>query len=252
MNLVKGLYGKLPSHGDFVSRDLPPAFINIWDEWLQRGLLSSQETLGDNWLEFYLTSPVWRFALSSGSVDQSSWAGVMIPSVDRVGRYYPFTLLSKMNADTVCFDVISSATDWFIQLENLALEGLDGHLNVEDLYYEMQKIPSLNVMKYRRSKSTNSVNSVNTAFVLTHEEEAPSSVYGSLLDQIYRKDSQSYSLWHCQGSQYVNPSLLVAKGLPPSRCFTALIDGKWEAHNWLMPVPSLVNTNVEYDSEETA
>jgi type VI secretion system protein ImpM len=235
MNHLKGLYGKLPSHGDFVSRDLPPAFVNIWDEWLQRGMLSSQEVLTDDWLDYYLTSPVWRFVLSSGAIDQSSWVGVMIPSVDRVGRYFPFTLLIQLPADTICFDVMSSSTDLFIQMENLALEGLDGHLAVDQLYQKLQKI-YIPTESYHQCKVRTENNATNIAFKLDYEEQSSAGFYGVLLDQLYRKDAQSYSLWHTQGSQHVCPGLLVSKAMPTARSYVALIDGKWDQYNWKSPL----------------
>ena len=51
-----GFFGKLVSHGDFVSRRLPESFMQVWDSWLQHGLLASREALGATWLETYLTS----------------------------------------------------------------------------------------------------------------------------------------------------------------------------------------------------
>lgn len=41
-----GFYGKLRSHGDFVSRGLPHGFVQAWDAWLQTGLLTSQRRHG--------------------------------------------------------------------------------------------------------------------------------------------------------------------------------------------------------------
>ena len=43
-----GIYGKIPAHGDFVSRRLNNDFIRYWDEWLQRGIATSQEQLGEH------------------------------------------------------------------------------------------------------------------------------------------------------------------------------------------------------------
>ena len=86
-----GFFGKLPSHGDFVYRELPNNFISVWDEWLQNFIGSTKEQIGEAWLDTYFTSPIWRFAFSAGVIDQNAWAGIMLPSVDRVGRYFPFT-----------------------------------------------------------------------------------------------------------------------------------------------------------------
>lgn len=53
---VAGWYGKIPSLGDFVSRRLPPDFINTWDTWLQQGMAISRTQLGECWVDLYMTS----------------------------------------------------------------------------------------------------------------------------------------------------------------------------------------------------
>ena len=37
-----GFYGKLPSHGDFVSRSVGSVFLDRWDGWLQSGVAQSR------------------------------------------------------------------------------------------------------------------------------------------------------------------------------------------------------------------
>ena len=91
-----GFYGKLPARGDFVQRNLPRSFIDPWDNWLQEALAGSREQLGEQWLRSYLTSPVWRFALSGGLCGEQVVAGVLIPSVDRVGRYFPLAITALL------------------------------------------------------------------------------------------------------------------------------------------------------------
>jgi type VI secretion system protein ImpM len=87
-----GLFGKLPSRGDFVQLGLPGSFVRPWDAWLQHAMASSQERMGDAWLPAYLESPVWRFILPGGMCGAGAVLGLLMPSVDRVGRYFPLTL----------------------------------------------------------------------------------------------------------------------------------------------------------------
>ena len=77
-----GFYGKIPHKGDFVSRDLSPIFIQFWDTWLQSVLQASREELKEEWLNTFLNSPVWRFVISAGQIDDQAWAGLIMPSVD--------------------------------------------------------------------------------------------------------------------------------------------------------------------------
>ena len=61
-----GFFGKVPTHGDFISRRLPRSFLDPWDHWLQGAIATSRQQLGEGWLEVYLVSPLWRFCLSPG------------------------------------------------------------------------------------------------------------------------------------------------------------------------------------------
>jgi type VI secretion system protein ImpM len=121
---VPGWYGKLPSLGDFASRRLEPDWIARWDAWLAEGLGSMREVRGEAWLAGYLASPPWRFVLSPGVLGEGerAWAGVLMASVDRVGRYFPLTIaapLDSLPSSSVAFDTLLS---WLHGLEDTAAE----------------------------------------------------------------------------------------------------------------------------------
>src|SRR6185312_4673969 len=128
-----GFYGKLPARGDFVSRRLGHAFIEAWDAWLQRAILASREALGGDWLDCYLTSPIWRFAAAAESCGPQAAAGIVMPSVDAVGRYFPLMLGRELppGADLCAF--AAGAPAWFEALEALALSTLDDGFQMESL-----------------------------------------------------------------------------------------------------------------------
>ncbi|MBL4608368.1 MAG: type VI secretion system-associated protein TagF, partial [Pseudomonadales bacterium] len=91
-----GFFGKIPSVGDFVQRNLSVGFVDKWDHWLQNGLYRTAQELAENWPEVYLTSPIWRFVLSSSVVDGHSYVGIMLPSIDSAGRYFPLTVVAPV------------------------------------------------------------------------------------------------------------------------------------------------------------
>ena len=47
--------------------------------------------MGDAWLPAFLEAPVWRFTLPPGMCGARAVLGLMLPSVDRAGRYFPLT-----------------------------------------------------------------------------------------------------------------------------------------------------------------
>jgi type VI secretion system protein ImpM len=86
-----GFYGKIPARGDFVCVSLPRSFVDPWHAWIERMLAASRAELGEEWQPAWLEAPVWRFALPSGLCGPEPALGLWLPSVDRVGRYFPLT-----------------------------------------------------------------------------------------------------------------------------------------------------------------
>ncbi|GFE50902.1 hypothetical protein So717_26550 [Roseobacter cerasinus] len=87
-----GYFGKVPVHGDFVGHGLPRVVENGLDVWLRAAMRASQTQLGRGWLDAFLVTPVWHFAVPAGAFGPETVLGVMMPSVDRVGRYFPLII----------------------------------------------------------------------------------------------------------------------------------------------------------------
>jgi len=79
------LFGKLPAHGDFIARGLGAVEREALDAWLSAEMLAAREALGVDFEDRYDRAPPWRFAGSDG-------AGVLVASVDGVGRRFPLYL----------------------------------------------------------------------------------------------------------------------------------------------------------------
>ncbi len=129
-----GWFGKLPALGDFASRRLPQEFIQPWDSWLQQVVAGSQTILGERWLDTYLTSHIWRFVLAEDCLDSHAWAGILVPSVDRVGRYFPLCIAAELTPDGV-------TSGWFEALEDCARLAL-GSVEVDTFDAALMAIPA--------------------------------------------------------------------------------------------------------------
>ncbi len=228
-----GLFGKLPAHGDFIYRDLPTTFINAWDTWLQSFIGCSQEQIGEAWLDVYLTSPIWRFALSEGVIDQHAWAGIVLPSVDRVGRYFPFSVVTRLPGITNPLEIITQS-NWFDSIESAALKALDGQLVLDDLLEEINRNPLQNVMAYIPAMQTHN-SQQGTLIKMDFEEQSPRSVFSYLLSSSLKESLSSYSVWTTQGSDRVEPCLFYSRGLPQVRGIAAMLDGQWSQWGWHEP-----------------
>ena len=228
--ILTGVFGKLPAHGDFVQRNLPSSFVDVWDDWLQHYIAASQEQLADEWLDIYLTSPLWRFMFSVGSVDENAWAGIMLPSVDKIGRYFPFSIVTRLPTSINSLEFLLSQNSWFDSMEDLALQALSGDLTVELLLQEIEKIKiSYNTIYI----NTDEVEDNNPLVInMDFEEQSPASVSEYMLDSIMKKSVASYSAWTTPGSEYVPPNLFLSQGLPPIHGISAMMNGQWD---WQQP-----------------
>ncbi len=120
-----GAYGKMPTQGDFFRLDLPSAIVTSWDAWLQRSLPGARIGLGDRWQECYFSAPIWRFSVPAGIVGPRAVMGVLMPSVDRVGRAFPLTLLGPTVEQAATPQGHLATTPVFEALELIALDALE-------------------------------------------------------------------------------------------------------------------------------
>jgi type VI secretion system protein ImpM len=227
-----GFFGKLPEFSDFLSRRLPRSFLDPWDAWLQQGILSSRERLGVSWLDTYLTSPIWRFLLTPSVCGPLAWTGVLMPSVDRVGRHFPLTLSADLPTDIGLLPMLVE-TNWFDRLEQLALSTLDEPFDLESFDAELQQLrPSLTLsVLVNKMKGTHN-DAVSWCFGL-----APGASVGQSLPAIAESllggwlERQTF--WWTSGSEKVRPCMLTYRGLPNSAAFAALLDGNWTRWGWV-------------------
>lgn len=91
------LFGKLPTHGDFVSRGLAPEAVDRLDAWAADGLEAAKSRLGEGFETAHGFAPPWRFVQE----EADGWrAGVFAPSADTAGRRF-FLLLGAQGLSAV-------------------------------------------------------------------------------------------------------------------------------------------------------
>ena len=141
--LFAGWHGKLPTLGDFATRRLDAAFVDTWDHWLSEGLAALRQ--GPDWLPAYLASPSWRFLLLPGvlpgDLGRCAWAGVLMPSVDRVGRYYPLTLAAALPSLPQNADEVEALWTWLVRLDEAAADALHEDWAIDALEAELMRLP---------------------------------------------------------------------------------------------------------------
>jgi type VI secretion system protein ImpM len=120
-----GYFGKVPTQGDFVSNGLKRGLADGLDRWLREAMQHSQRRLGRDWLDAFLVAPVWRMALTSGTLGPDPVIGLMMPSVDRIGRYFPLVIAAPLTGLAPDIYDMFDLTDWYEAAEALALSTLN-------------------------------------------------------------------------------------------------------------------------------
>ncbi|MCG7629342.1 type VI secretion system-associated protein TagF [Epibacterium sp. MM17-32] len=210
-----GAYGKMPTVGDFFRLSPPSGFVKMWDPWIQSIMTAGQRTYGPHFDQYYMSAPIWRFTLSAGLAGGQKLTGVLMPSVDRVGRRFPLTLVSALpTPGPVGCDHLSD-TDLFERLEDIALDCLEDNMNQERLAQLLAtvKVPDMRAVAPVRSSGE--------TIVLTGVGEVsrlPVAVAGGLLEQ----QGRDLSVWSAvlDGS----PRMLACKGLPSEAQAMGLFD----------------------------
>lgn len=218
-----GFFGKVSSHGDFVARRLAPAAQGVWDAWLQAGLLASRDQLGARWLETYLGSPIWRFALAPGVLDDNAWAGVLMPSVDRVGRHFPLTIAAA-DAEGGVLDWVAGAGAWYERLEELALSSLAEGFSLEQFDAALL---ALEGPPGRCGAGAGPGGPSGWRLPL-----AGLDAVGAAAPLLAEAALRGQGLWWSDGSDAVEPSVLLCRGLPAPAAFAGLLAGNWRQTGW--------------------
>jgi type VI secretion system protein ImpM len=230
-----GFYGKLPSHGDFVSRSIATTFIDRWDSWLQAGIAQSQRDLGAGWLDLFLTSPLWRFALESGVIGASAFAGVLLPSVDRVGRYFPLTLVAELPTNAHPQLVSVAAASWFDWVEAIARRALGEEiLDLEALLRELRA--SEQMLGHDRLGAqpillpAGGFPGSGSMWRFAADSETDMGRFHARLATGLSGDALApLALWWSAGSDHVQPTVLMTRGLPPAATFQDFLRSEWNS-----------------------
>ncbi|HKD53453.1 MAG TPA: type VI secretion system-associated protein TagF, partial [Steroidobacteraceae bacterium] len=228
-----GFFGKLPSNGDFLERRVAAPFHEAWDGWLQRCLTASREQLGGRWLDCYLTSPLWRFFLSDGVAGKSSYLGVLLPSVDRVGRYFPLTVVVELPVGLAPLSVARAAAPWFVEVEELCTAVL------QDGNTELERFDAALVASGARLEGVDGLQSPQPfpgAATQWHwpirDVDQLSAALAEPLMGAAEASLRPLSLWWTTGSELVQPCVLLARALPRPDSFAALLAGGWDDGHW--------------------
>lgn len=216
-----GFYGKLPTYGDFIQKRLPKDFINPWHEWLQTGMLACRERDPEGWMTYYLNCPAWTFVLAGGVCGEQPVAGVTIPSVDRVGRYFNFTMASILPVDVVPAVFASTQADWLADLEDLALSVLEEEMDQDAIDDAINSLTAELIWAPDPRPAISG--GPGYTKILTNEPTGVSGLLPQLLHQRMTQDHERYGLWWHNGSSQVSAQLVTCATMPTEEVYLGLM-----------------------------
>lgn len=230
---IPGWYGKMANLGDFASRRLPSRFIVPWDDWLQRALAGSRAVLGQSWLDSYLTSPLWRFLLMPGVCGNAAWAGVIMPSVDRVGRYFPLSIAIELPVIPHSETQFDQLSDWLDALENTALATLELRYTPDDLDQALAAYclpdfapgdPALTTLQRQLAARLNQASAAPCTLTLPAFDDFSPLLAGAGTQGLWQA-AAGKSLWWSQNRDGATPALVCCDGLPAPDDFALMLSG---------------------------
>jgi type VI secretion system protein ImpM len=226
-----GLFGKIPSLGDFFTRRLPSHFVSAWDDWLSRSIAASQSDLGEAWTRAYLSSPPWRFALDPGLAGPEGWIGILASSIDQFQRCYPITIAIPLPPGTRLSKLDGEIDTGATALETIALQLIAGTLSLEMAAAALdlaapRLLSSAFVNRNLRHVSGACLRASGARPSIAMMATRPGDVDG------YGGPPRGVSLWWHEHWNGAPPVAVVATGLPAPEVFSGLLDGRWRDHGW--------------------
>ncbi len=158
-----------------------------------------------------MSAPVWRFTLPPGAAGPKALLGVMMPSVDRVGRKFPLTLASVTGEASLSAHLAADAT--FAELEDLVLSALEDDMTLETLKDGLGGIEEVPALVVHRAE-----NAAGSALRLSGDGIGSAALAAHLAPS----DQDGRSIWsaHMEG----DCRLFTTAALPCSEGLLALFD----------------------------
>jgi type VI secretion system protein ImpM len=228
-----GWYGKIPGTGDFIARRVPASFSEPWDRWLQDAIEGSKRRLGAQWRDTFLSMPAWRFALGPGVVGSHAWAGLMVPSVDAVGRYFPLTVACALPpADLEPVATLLGAGRWYDDIEAIALGAIapGADTTVVDAALARRRFEARWLARPEATDANLPIRGAKPQMLCV--DLAADAAVTPGLAELTGCLCEPYSAWLAEPSELFGRSLLLCESLPAGEQFCAMMNGHWVEHGW--------------------
>jgi type VI secretion system protein ImpM len=142
---MRGLFGKMPSHGDFVSKGFSPTLVDALDTFY-RAVLSTVASECDDVHGMLDAAPPTMLSIRPGAICDAGFFGIVIPSRDRVGRAFPLCVGAEVAASQPKIPMEWPSGAVSAVLLNSVRTALDGVLGPEDMFAALNALPDWDQM----------------------------------------------------------------------------------------------------------
>jgi len=104
-------------------------------------MAASRSEMNQTWLPAWLEAPVWRFALPAGMCGPDAIIGLWMPSVDRVGRYFPL-MIAATRADDDPRLLAASGAAFLQEAEQVGRAALSNDIEPQELAQGLPPAPA--------------------------------------------------------------------------------------------------------------
>lgn len=222
-----GLFGKLPAKRDFVATGLPRDLIGLWEKWMEGGLSTSRIRLGAGWQEVFLKAPLWRFWLGA-DLCGATVAGVFMPSVDGIGRYFPLSLFAVAEAgEAFPPPELDPQDGWFAGAEELLLSALAEGATYEGLLAALAALPPP-VAHLAMPPPEGMMRLADGSVAIRAPLATLPETLAAIRVEDYARAYAATSMWWTAGGAGFSPMLLVARRLPDPHLFAGMLTGAFD------------------------
>jgi type VI secretion system protein ImpM len=211
-----GLFGKMPSKGDFVSYGMERSFLDLWENWLQTGVATSREQLGERWQDAYLNAPIWRFWLGGG-IAGSTVAGALMASVDKVGRYFPLSVCAVApHGMRIAPPPETGLEQWFSSVEPFLLHMLEDSLEDDPANLVAALSPPPLISDVRPESSV-------SGRIMIASDGRLDGLFNAIVSEDHATLYGQRSYWWTHGGPAVAPQLMIQQGMADPGLFATML-----------------------------
>ena len=184
-------------------------------------MAAARETLRDDFLTYYLNCPAWKFLLSPGVCGVQAVAGITIPSVDKVGRYFNFTLATVLPPGIDPCTYALTNRDGLMELENLALDILEQDYPKEEIELKVRDMS----LQFKTPSVTHNDFETGPDFIRASQDGAFPFIdqAGGLLTHLITQNLGGYSIWWSGQTGQTRSQMVVCQGLPSREIYLRLL-----------------------------